>query len=166
MNMVKFKNHFFKGDINSSGTNSSGFHSIYGSLDENEYGKILQNLDQEFPPDPRGYYVAEIAVFNTESIPIPKTYRYIEDGETFIKNVDNDMFRRDWDEPEILENIVLAYTTKRYSGNGNIFWGQMSDGKILEICIGPRYGPNMGIIDDFISVPKTCWPKRYIKKNL
>ncbi|MGB6083967.1 hypothetical protein [Moheibacter sp.] len=55
---------------------------------------------------------------------------------------------------------------RRYSGNGNIFLGQMSDGKILEICIGPRYGPNMGIIDDFISVPKTCWPKRYIKKNL
>lgn len=76
------------------------------------------------------------------------------------------MFRRNWDESEILENVVLAYTTKRYSGNGNIFLGQMSDGKILVICIGSRIGPNMGIIEDFISVPKTCWPQRYIKKKL
>ena len=124
-------------------------------------------MDQEFPPDPRGYYVAEVGVKNNDIPPqfIPKTFSYRDENNIKItKNIANDMFRRDWDEPEILENIVLAYTTKRYSGNGNIFLGQMSDGKILEICIGPRYGPNMGIIDDFISVPKTCWPKRYIKK--
>lgn len=51
-----------------------------------------------------------------------------------------------------LEEMSLAYENKIYSGNGNQWYGKMSDGTTLVICIGNGSDPNKTI---------TVWPRAF-----
>ena len=66
------------------------------------------------------------------------------------------MFRQDWTQEELLDNIALAYTTKYFSGTKNRYYGQMSDAKIIVICIK---GGNSNLNVDFVNEIITAWPK-------
>lgn len=132
--------HIFQGHHNASGTSVSGWHHIFGNNNANSYGQINNIIGT---PDALGYYNANVSIKNQNGVFIQKT----ANGGV------NSMFRRDWNESELLENFALAYTNKQYSGVNNQFIGEMSDGKTITICIGLG---NNNI--DYTTPIKTLWP--------
>ena len=69
--------------------------------------------------------------------------------------IDNDTFRQDWTREELLDNIALAYSNKYFSGYNNKYYGQMSDAKVITICIK---GGNSNSNVDFVNEIITAWP--------
>jgi hypothetical protein len=134
--------HLFQGHFYPSG-NVGGWHHIFGTVNQNSYGRIDNIID---PPDTLGYYSANVSIFNGTAY-IPK----VNYSGNLIRN---DMFPRTWTEQELLENISLAYTNKIFTGVGNQFEGIMSDGKRLIICING----NSSVIVSTTNI-KTVWPK-------
>ena len=73
----------------------------------------------------------------------------------FQNYIDNDTFRQDWTREELLDNIALAYSNKYFSGYNNKYYGQMSDAKVITICIK---GGNSNSNVDFVNEIITAWP--------
>ena len=69
--------------------------------------------------------------------------------------MENDMFRGDWGKEELMDNIAFAYVNKYFSGDRNKYIGQMSDSKLITICVKDGNN-NMNV--DFINEIITAWP--------
>ncbi|MEC5157471.1 EndoU domain-containing protein [Chryseobacterium sp. MP_3.2] len=139
---ARLRQHILEGHHNNTGTSVSGWHHIFGNTNQNEFGRVIENTINNY--DPRGYYSAQVEIKNQFGVYIPKT----------ANGGINDMFPLKWQDKEVLENITLAFTTNVFR-SGNQFWGNMSDGKILVICIN---GNSKNI--DATTIIATVWPRR------
>ncbi|MEZ7508319.1 EndoU domain-containing protein [Cloacibacterium sp. Arc13] len=145
----KFNIHIFEGEVKFFSTNmtTGGFHHIFGEgVTQNSYGKIVNVLSTDY----RGYAKTHAEIFHNSSFYKKGNYR----NNVFQGYINNDMFRQDWTKEELLDNIALAYTTK-YFVSGNKYIGQMSDSKLITICVKDGNN-NMNV--DFINEIITAWP--------
>lgn len=121
-------NHVLMGEarVYSNGfVKKGGFHFAPEGSSTFGNGKIVYVYPQYV--DPRGHRVCRVEIKDS-------TNTYYEKKKANGEWIENDMFRGDWEEDELLENIALGYTTKRFE-KGNTFIGSMSDGKRLVMYV-------------------------------
>ena len=129
------------------GSKSGDFAQRGEGVTQNSYGKIVNVLSTDY----RGYAKTHAEIFHSGILYKKGNYQ----NNIFQNYIDNDTFRQDWTREELLDNIALAYSNKYFSGYNNKYYGQMSDAKVITICIK---GGNSNSNVDFVNEIITAWP--------
>lgn len=130
--------HILEGEF--KGTKVVGIHC---KIAENYGCKIDQIV---VPQDNEGFYKCFVSKEDVNGVYIAKV-----DGRGRLQ--ENSMFPDDWNKQKIIEEISFAYKNKVYSGRGNQWFGTMSNGRTVTICINGN-----AINFDATTVVKTVWP--------
>lgn len=158
-----FVQHVFEGELkpilHHPFWKASGFHFVPGSGNTvSPFGEIIKTLRID-----KGYRNCHVAVYDTSHTPpVPIRKGALLSGGIF-QYTETGIFRQDWTKNEILDNLALVYSTKKYipdplnpSSPGNQYVGIMSDNRAAIICI--ENGENDNNVD-YANVLVTSWPE-------
>ncbi|MBO6184068.1 MAG: hypothetical protein J6O88_05140 [Chryseobacterium sp.] len=158
-----FVQHVFEGELkpilHQPFWKATGFHFVPGPGNmASPFGKIVDTLRVD-----KGYKLCKVGVYDTTQTP-PVLIRKGSFGPGGIfEYTETGIFRQDWTKSEVLDNLALAYSTKKYVPNllnpsnpGNQYVGIMSDNTYAVICIDN--GENNNNVD-YINILTTSWPE-------